>query len=268
MGKGILLFIVTFVFTFTAHAKDRITLDDVECIEAATSGPRGEFTADQIRLILQSIENYWKQEFKKRGAEFQEIRYRVYNGRTNSGCGQITRDHGPLYCSADSTVYVDPAWFRQARGALGIETQTLLTFVLAHEVGHHIQFQLGIPQRVHGWLQAQYGVAAANRISMNEPMEFQADCLGAVYLHTLHDLKILSDQDIREAAVRMLMLGDDAAQYRRARESLHNPWAMQRLKGAHGYEHGSSADRQKWFIKGFKGGALEVCEPYPIKTLD
>ena len=110
MGKRLLLYILILFGTVSAHAKDQVTIDDIECIEAATSGPHGEFTADQIRLILQSIENYWKREFAARGVQFEEIRYAVFNGAVQTGCGPATRDSAPASFSISNEMMclIDP----------------------------------------------------------------------------------------------------------------------------------------------------------------
>lgn len=262
MGKGLLLYILVLFVTVNAHAKTQVTINDIECIQAASSGPNGEFTHRQITLILQSIQNYWKREFAARGAQFEGIRYAVFDGAVQTACGSAVRDSGPFYCFADHTVYVDPAWFRVARQSLGQETQTLLTFVLAHEVGHHIQQQLDVVGRMERLMQMKFGYGYTSRIDLGPPMEYQADCLAAVYLSTLHEMKILKDHDIHESVARMLMLGDDAAEIRRQMQMQHRPGNQMRLGLREGYSHGTSENRQKWFINGFNGGKLEICEPF------
>lgn len=267
MGRGILLYFFIIFGAVGANAAGETPSPTIECIKAATSGPNGEFTRDQIRLILQSIAHYWTQEFATRGMRFEPIRYRVFERATQTACGPATRDFGPFYCHADHTVYVDPVWFRTVRGHLGDETQTLLTFALAHEVGHHIQQQLDVIIRTERTLQMKFGVDYITYIDLGPPFEYQADCLAAVYLSTLHELHILSDEDVSESVARMLKLGDDAAKSHHHLEKRLESMSRMRLSIREGYSHGTSENRQKWFVKGFDGHKLEVCEPFLFPTL-
>lgn len=267
MGKRLLLYILILFGTISAHAQNEVSINDIECIKAARSGPKGEFTHDQIRLTLQSIENYWRREFVARNLPFEEIRYVVFNGAIQTACGPVTIDNGPVYCFADQTVYIEPTWFRANRKILGQETQTLLTFALAHEFSHHIQQQLDVMPRIERLMQLQYGHGYTSGVDLGPPMEYQADCLAAVYLSTLHEMKLLSDSDLRESVKRMLVFGDDAADIRRQMQLHQKPWNLMLSSVRAGYSHGTSKERQKWFIIGLLGAKLEVCEPFLFPTL-
>ncbi len=261
--RGI-LFALTLLLTGTAHAEENLIIDykSVDCIKAATSGPGGEFTHQQIKIILHSIESFWAAELKRRGLPFKEVRFHVFSGYQLTGCGPLRTGSGPVYCPQDSTVYIDPAWFPSVRALIGRPTQTLLTMVLAHEVGHHIQHALEVPETVSRVAYAQFGPAADN-IDFGPPMEYQADCLAGVYMRTLRDQGLITRDEVLESVARMTRLGDDYIA--RRKQQLQDPTKTWSAEG--GYSHGTSERRTYWFTKGLLGGEMEICEPLKYPTL-
>jgi predicted metalloprotease len=267
MMKAITLTILM-ILGATAHAKPSVDMDDISCIEAATGGPRGEYTGRQIHMILLSIENWWRGEFARRGLPFQDVGYKVFSGYVQTGCGPAQSEMGPFYCMADGFIYVDPSFFYtpESLKTLGEPTKALLTFVLAHEFGHHIQNLLDVMPRVNNYARMKYGGGwFMPNIDFGPPMEYQADCLGGVYLNQLYSRDLLTLDEVKENVRRMARMGDDfvLAQGERERR-IYIPWFL----ASGGYSHGTSEKRQQWMVRGAQSGEMHECESFEIKTLN
>jgi predicted metalloprotease len=269
----VIFLLVSLVVSANLYAKPQVNMDDISCIEAATSGPRGEYTGQQIHMILLSIENYWRQEFARRGLEFHDVGYRIVTGPTNTGCGPTDGTHGPFYCGNDGAIYVNPSFFytRESVKILGAPTQALLTFVLAHEFGHHIQNLLDVEPRINRWALARFGGGFyMPDIDFGPQYEYQADCLGGVYLSQLYSRDLMNLDELKENVVRMSRMGDDyirnaqEAEYYQQLRQRRVPWWSLRQ----GYSHGTSDGRQQWMVRGAKSGDMSKCEPFDIRTLN
>lgn len=199
-----------------------------------------DFTAK----ILAGTEDVWTQEFNKIGRTYEPPTLVLFNGSVQSGCGGATSQTGPFYCSADNCVYIDLSFFKEMRKTLGADGDFAYAYVIAHEVGHHVQNQLGILSQGHQAM-AQTNQSEANKISVR--IELQADYLAGVWAH--HDNKLfgsLEDGDIEEALNTARKIGDDYLQ-----------------KSAQGYavpesfNHGTSEQRERWLKKGLQLGTID-----------
>ena len=200
-----------------------------------------EALAKFSKQILAGTEDVWAQEFKKMGRTYEPPRLVLFTGTVQSGCGGATSSSGPFYCSADQSVYIDLSFFSQMKQQLGADGDFAYAYVIAHEVGHHVQYLLGILDDAHRQM-SRVSKKESNRISVR--LELQADFLAGIWAY--HDNRMfnsLEDGDIEEGINVASKIGDDYLQ-----------------KQAQGYtvpdafNHGTSAQRVRWLKKGLRSG--------------
>lgn len=193
--------------------------------------------------ILAGTEDVWTKEFRKMGRTYEPPRLVLFTNSVQSGCGGATSSSGPFYCSADQCVYIDLSFFSQMRQQLGADGDFAYAYVIAHEVGHHVQYLLGILDDAHQQM-SRVSQKESNRISVR--LELQADFFAGIWAH--HDNKMfnsLEDGDIEEGLNVASKIGDDYLQ-----------------KKAQGYtvpdafNHGTSAQRVRWLKKGLASGNI------------
>lgn len=200
-----------------------------------------EALAKFSKQILAGTEDVWAQEFKKMGRTYEPPRLVLFTSSVQSGCGGATSSSGPFYCSADQSVYIDLSFFSQMKQQLGADGDFAYAYVIAHEVGHHVQYLLGILDNAHRQM-SRVSKKESNRISVR--LELQADFLAGIWAY--HDNRMfnsLEDGDIEEGINVASKIGDDYLQ-----------------KQAQGYtvpdafNHGTSAQRVRWLKKGLRSG--------------
>ncbi|MFN5849834.1 MAG: neutral zinc metallopeptidase [Chitinophagales bacterium] len=197
---------------------------------------------DFASTILASTEDVWNLEFQKMGMQYQEPRLVLFSGQTVSDCGGAHSASGPFYCPADKQVYLDLTFFNELNRRFGVEGNFAPAYVIAHEVGHHIQDLMGITTKVHRMRQ-QVSEVEGNRLSVM--LELQADFLAGYWARRAQNLK-LTESDIRSALDAAHAIGDDKLQ-----------------KESQGYiipdafTHGTSEQRMEWFMRGFKAKSIE-----------
>lgn len=203
-----------------------------------------EELAKFTRQILAGTEDVWTQEFKKMGKTYRAPRLVMFTDAVQSGCGGATSSTGPFYCSADQTVYIDLSFFKNMKRSLGADGDFAYAYVIAHEVGHHVQYLLGILREAHSQMQ-QMSQKEANRMSVR--LELQADFLAGIWAHQDNEMfGSLEDGDIEEGINAASKIGDDYLQ-----------------KKAQGYtvpdsfNHGTSAQRMRWLKKGITTGDVQ-----------
>ena len=203
-----------------------------------------EELAKFTRQILAGTEDVGTQEFKKMGKTYRAPRLAMFTDAVQSGCGGATSSTGPFYCSADQTVYIDLSFFKNMKRSLGADGDFAYAYVIAHEVGHHVQYLLGILGEAHSQMQ-QMSQKEANRMSVR--LELQADFLAGIWAHQDNEMfGSLEDGDIEEGINAASKIGDDYLQ-----------------KKAQGYtvpdsfNHGTSAQRMRWLKKGITTGDVQ-----------
>lgn len=193
--------------------------------------------------ILAGTEDVWTKEFQKMGLTYEPPRLVLFTGSVQSGCGGATASSGPFYCSADQSVYIDLSFFTQMKRQLGADGDFAYAYVIAHEVGHHVQYLLGILDDAHQQM-SRVSEKESNRISVR--LELQADFFAGIWAY--HDNRMfgsLEDGDIEEGINVASKIGDDYLQ-----------------KQAQGYtvpdafNHGTSAQRVRWLKKGLASGRI------------
>jgi len=201
-----------------------------------------------IKTVLKDTEEVWEVIFKKHGARYSKPIMVLYRDSTQSGCGHASAQMGPFYCPSDKKVYIDLAFFDELAKKHGATGDFAQAYVLAHEIGHHIQNMEGTLSKVQKMKQQARGTIGENKLQVR--VELQADCYAGVWAHHAHKrFNILEQGDIEEALQAASAIGDDTLQ-----------------KQAQGYvvpdafTHGSSAQRVEWFKKGIKSGAIKSCD--------
>ena len=198
---------------------------------------------DFVATVLKQTEDTWGAIFTKYNARYVEPKLLLFHGAINSGCGYASSQVGPFYCPADTKIYLDTGFYDELAHTHGAHGDFAQGYVIAHEVGHHVQNLLGILDNADK-LKARTNQSGANAIQVR--VELQADCFAGIWGH--YQYKILEDGDLEEALNAATMIGDDTLQ-----------------KKAHGhvvpdsFTHGSGKDRKEWFYKGFKSGDLQAC---------
>lgn len=195
-----------------------------------------------LSVVLAETEDTWTGIFEDMGRTYNPATLTIFSGSVQSACGTASSAVGPFYCGLDKNVYIDTDFFDQLSGELGAGGDFAMAYVLAHEIGHHIQNELGIMEQMN---RAQQNASEAERNDLSVRLELQADYLAGVWGHYADRAGILEEGDIEEAMRATQAIGDDTLQ-----------------KQAQGYvvpdsfTHGTSAQRTRWYLKGFKSGDL------------
>lgn len=251
-GLGIGGLVIAAVITWLMGGNPLSVLSDADVMGMMTDQSQSatyEPTAEEDELakfssqILAGTEDVWTKEFRKMGRTYEPPRLVLFTNSVQSDCGGATSSSGPFYCSADQCVYIDLSFFSQMRQQLGADGDFAYAYVIAHEVGHHVQYLLGILDEAHQQM-SRVSQKESNRISVR--LELQADFFAGIWAH--HDNKMfnsLEDGDIEEGLNVASKIGDDYLQ-----------------KKAQGYtvpdafNHGTSAQRVRWLKKGLASGNI------------
>ena len=261
LGGGIVSIIIAVVFAWImgGNPMDVLQNADLSQLTTTTQQTDGEYKPTEeeqelekfCRQILAGTEDVWTAEFKKMGKTYEPPTLVFFNGSVQSGCGGASSSSGPFYCSADQCVYIDLSFFMSMKSQLGADGDFAYAYVLAHEVGHHVQYLLGYLGRAHQKME-QLSEKEANKVSVQ--IELQADCLAGIWAY--HDNEMfgsLEDGDIEEAIKTAQVIGDDYLQ-----------------KKARGYtvpesfNHGTSQQRMKWLKRGLTSGKLSDADTFSV----
>jgi predicted metalloprotease len=219
-----------------------------------------------VDKILHSTDVQWKNVFSKTGNTYRAPVLVLYTGRTQASCGGVAQSAmGPFYCPADQKVYLDTSFFRELetrfRGCSGSACQFSQAYVIAHEVGHHVQNLLGILPKAHRAQQAAASKAEANHIQVQ--VELQADCLAGVWAKLENDSlrsqgkpAFIEQGDVEAALRTAAAIGDDTLQKRARGYAVPDS-----------FTHGSSEQRQRWFDTGFRSGSVGSCNTFASAQL-
>ena len=216
--------------------------------------PADDRMAKFVSTVLADTEDVWKDVFAKGGATYQEPRLVLFRGATQTACGQGQAAMGPFYCPADQKVYIDLGFYETLRSRLGAPGDFAQAYVIAHEVGHHVQNLLGISGKME---QMRGRVSKAEFNALSVRLELQADCFAGVWAHNAQNARqILEQGDVEEAMNAAAKIGDDA---------------LQRAGGGavvpESFTHGTSAQRQRWFDTGLKTGSVKACDTFSARNI-
>jgi len=216
--------------------------------------PRQEQEKEFISVVLADTEDVWGQVFKERGGTYEKPKLVLFTGAVQSACGFAKAAMGPFYCPGDRKVYIDLAFYDDLKNQLDSPGDFAQAYVVAHEIGHHVQKLLGISGKVDA-LRRKLSKKDFNKVSVR--LELQADCFAGVWANRANRMRnILEPGDIEEALNTASHIGDDRLQ-----------------KQSRGYvtpdsfTHGSSAQRVRWFKQGFESGDIRACDTFAARTL-
>lgn len=221
---------------------------------SASRPPANDETAIFVSKVLASTEDTWNEAFQRMGKQYQEPKLVLFSDATPTACGTGESAMGPFYCPGDQKVYIDLTFFRELKDRFKAPGEFAQAYVIAHEVGHHVQNLLGIADKIHQ-TQQRVGKAEANALSVR--MELQADCLAGVWGKRTDTMQnVLEPGDLEAALTAASAIGDDRLQ--------------QQTQGRivpESFTHGSSAQRMRWFKRGFESGDMNQCNTFNTKQL-
>jgi predicted metalloprotease len=223
--------------------------------QPAPSGPN-EITDESeafVATVLAETEDVWGALFQQAQLGYTEPRLVLFEGATGSACGAAQSAMGPFYCPNDQTVYLDTDFFRVMQQQLGSQGEFARAYVIAHEIGHHVQDELGLLSEVNA-ARSRVGQAQSNALSVQ--VELQADCYAGIWARAAAERLQLTDDDIRSALDTAARIGDDALQ--RASQGYVVPDS---------FTHGSSEQRQRWFYEGYRSGDPNACDTFSAGDL-
>lgn len=206
-----------------------------------------------VSVVLAETEDTWNALFQQNGMQYREPRLVLFSGQVQSACGMAGAAVGPFYCPMDSKVYIDLSFYRQLRERLGAPGDFAQAYVIAHEIGHHVQNLLGISDQVHR-AQQRSSKAEANDLSVR--LELQADYLAGVWAHYAQKEGILDPGDLEEAMNAASAIGDDRLQME-----------SQGYVVPDAFTHGTSEQRMSWFRRGVEQGNLEGGDTFAADQL-
>jgi len=226
---------------------------------APRAGTPKDQTGQFVAAVLGNTEDVWTGIFRASGRQYQAAPLRLYRGGEQGGCGFASAAMGPFYCPRDKRIYLDTSFFRDMqvrfRGCSGKACEFAEAYVIAHEVGHHVQDLLGILPKAQSAQQTAGSKAAANRIQVR--VELQADCLAGVWAyHSDQRWKSIEPGDVQAALQTASAIGDDRLQKQ-----------SQGYVVPDAFTHGSSEQRQRWFTKGLKEGKISSCDTFAAAQL-
>jgi len=200
-----------------------------------------------VSFVLDDTQKTWTQILSEQGVPYRHAKLVLFRDQINSSCGRAQSASGPFYCPEDEKVYIDLGFFDELKQRFGAPGEFAEAYVLAHELGHHVQKLIGVEQKVHA--AQEQNPRAANQLS--ERLELQADCFAGVWGHSTDQRKLLDPGEVREGLNAAAAVGDDRLQRMAGRNV--NPET---------FTHGSSQERMDWFQKGFSTGDMKACNTF------
>jgi uncharacterized protein len=220
----------------------------------AHAPPGNDQQAKFVSVVLADTEDVWGQIFQAGGATYHPPKLVLFRGATPTACGTGQSAMGPFYCPSDQKVYIDLGFYDTLRTRLGAPGEFAQAYVIAHEVGHHVQDELGITRKVEA-ARSRMNQAQTNVLSVK--VELQADCFAGVWAnHSQQSKHWLDPGDIESAMNAAAKIGDDALQRSAGRAIVPES-----------FTHGTSAQRQHWFNAGYQGGAVKSCDTFGSRDL-
>jgi uncharacterized protein len=200
-----------------------------------------------VGFVFQDVQRSWQAEFARAHLAYQPARLVLFHRAIKSRCGPASTATGPFYCPLDTSVYLDIGFFRALATALDAPGDLAQAYVIAHEMGHHVQTLTGVTQQVMA--AESQNPAIANELSI--PLELQADCLAGVWAHSTYERGLLESGDLQEGLNAAAAVGDDRIQAKTTGRIDPETWT-----------HGTSEQRAGWFLRGFERGEPAACDTF------
>ncbi len=216
--------------------------------QSAQQAPANDETSQFVRVVLAETEDVWRQLFRAEGAEYSEPTLVLFYSQVESACGFASAASGPFYCPGDNRVYLDLDFFNELARRFQAAGDFAQAYVIAHEVGHHVQNLIGVLPRFNR-MRAGMSQAEVNAVSVR--VELQADCFAGVWAHHTDQRGLLEEGDIDEALNAAFQIGDDTLQKR-----------TQGYVVPESFNHGTSQQRQRWFLRGYQTGQVSGCDTF------
>ena len=256
MGFGGLIVVLIGYFVFGVDLTGMVSGNSAPTAQVATQQSAGPVkqTGEEAQLrelsgvVLASTEEAWAGYFQKHGATYREPKMVLYRGATSTACGTGQSAMGPFYCPADEKVYLDLAFYDDMKNQLRAEGDFAFAYVIAHEVGHHVQNLLGINQKVS---QAQRSGSKKQANQLSVALELQADCFAGVWGQHVQKQGLLEIGDVEKAMNAAAAVGDDRLQQQATGRVVPDS-----------FTHGSSEQRMQWFNRGFQSGDPAQCNTF------
>jgi predicted metalloprotease len=209
-----------------------------------------------VSFVLDDVQDSWAREFAQEGKPYRRAKLVLFEGATQTGCGFGQAATGPFYCPADERVYIDLGFFDELKNRLGAGGHFAQAYVIAHEIGHHIQKQLGISDRVDALRRARGAESREGPSGASVRLELQADCFAGIWAHSTQQRDLLEAGDIESAIGAAAAVGDDRLQRQATGTVSPEKWT-----------HGSSAERTRWFQRGYTAGSIDACDTFSAPQL-
>jgi len=255
-GGGVGVVVIALIAMFFG-VDPRVILDAGSPAPSQSTGPvdpAQDGIKDFVSVVLADTEDTWNVIFQQGGARYQEPHLVLFTGAVQSACGFAQAAVGPFYCSGDQKVYLDLDFFHTLDSRLGASGDFAQAYVVAHEVGHHVQNLLGITRKVAEASQ-RGGEQRANQLSVRQ--ELQADCFAGIWAnHANRSRQVLEAGDIKEGLNAASAIGDDKLQMQ-----------ARGYVAPESFTHGSSEQRVRWFSKGLEAGTLSACDTFKATNL-
>jgi predicted metalloprotease len=219
---------------------------------AVSTSAEEEESVQFVSFVLDDVQNSWTAAFGADGERYPLARLVLFRGRTQSGCGTGSAMSGPFYCPADQRVYIDLSFYDELKRRFGAPGDFAQAYVIAHEIGHHVQHVLGLTDRVHGAARSE----RQGEDSASVRLELQADCLAGMWARSTDKRNLLEEGDIDEALTAAAAIGDDRLQKQSTGTVSPETWT-----------HGSSEQRMRWFKRGYAQGSLDACNTFAAGVL-
>ena len=215
--------------------------------DSVPGSPNEDKEVQFVDFVQGDAQDFWTQQFQAAGRPYQRAKVVLFSNQVQSGCGLASSATGPFYCPLDEKVYLDLGFFNELNQRFKAPGDFAQAYVIAHELGHHVQQELGIEQKVRQ--QSQANPDDANALSVR--LELQADCLAGVWARSTYDRGILESGDLQEGLAAAAAVGDDRIQQQ-----------TQGRIDPESFTHGTSEQRDHWLQTGFDSGKLEACDTF------
>jgi predicted metalloprotease len=248
IGGFILLLLLSLVFKrnfFTLLSTDSGVAPTSE--SRPVNDPKEEPEVQFVSFVLDDAQNTWTGVLRERGVQYPRAKLVLFRDMVQSGCGMAQSASGPFYCPADEKVYIDLGFYDELKNRFGAAGDFAQAYVLAHEIGHHVQNVLGIEPKVRRAMEQNPG----QRNALSVRLELQADCLAGVWGHSTQQRQILEQGEVSEALQAASAIGDDRLQKMSGRSVSPDS-----------FTHGTSEQRTHWFNQGFTNGTIESCNTF------
>jgi predicted metalloprotease len=249
LGGAVVMLVLSLIFgrDFVTGGTSADTATPATANGEISSSPAEERLVQFVSFVLDDVQNTWRSILADRHVPYEDAKLVLFRDATQSGCGVAESTMGPFYCPLDEKAYIDLGFYDELRRRFGASGDFAQAYVLAHELGHHVQHLLGIDAQARR--AQQRDPQLANSVSVR--LELQADCFAGIWAHSTEQRRLLQQGDVDEALNAAASVGDDRLQR-----------ATTGRVDAESFTHGTAAQRSAWFKRGLTNGQIEACDTF------